>query len=143
MMTKTMKKLLLILAIFFGLTTFAQTKELFLFSEETFLGCIGCSDRDENSICNERGKYGNKRNSDSIWNRYGTYGSKYDSKSPWNQYSDDAPIITDKNHSVYGRFTINKYARDANDDFTEHLKRIYDLVSGDLENFRNLYCDGL
>lgn len=84
--------------------------------ERTFLGCINCSEYDANSVWNRYGSYGSEYSSTSIRNGYSQYGSEYSSISACNEYASKPPLILDNDGDYYGRFTVNEYAQDANDD---------------------------
>lgn len=77
-------------------------------NHDIYLGCLNCSNYDQNSIWNEYGKYGNVYNSDCIWNEFGTYGNEYNAYSPWNSYSDNPPVVVNSEGNFYGYFTINE-----------------------------------
>ena len=78
-------------------------------NNESYLGCLSCSEYATDSILNEYGTYGSKYSINSIWNAYGNFGSKYSQYSPWNLYATNPPVIVDSDGNFYGYFTINKY----------------------------------
>ena len=136
-----MKIISLIFLILFPLNIFAN---IYLYSDNDFIGCLDCGKYSSDSICNKYGSYGSKYNSDSIFNKYGKYGSKYNSSSPWNKYSssNDVPKAVDSSGNFYGYFTINKYRSDAIN-FSRDLANIYDNADGDLEDVQEILCDAL
>ncbi len=91
-----MKKVIILfcgLILSFGI--FAE--ELLLISPDgTYLGKIGASKYDSDSISNPYGEYGSKYGSKSINNPYGEYGSKYSNKSPNNPYATQKPFLIKK-----------------------------------------------
>lgn len=119
--------------------------ELLLFGgsgHDEFLGCVDCNEYSSESICNEYGKFGNDYSSDSIWNEYSAFGNEYVSQSPWNEYSTSksVPVLVDKQGKFYGYFTINSYRSDSVD-FSDELGKLYESLSGDLEDIREAFCD--
>ena len=126
----------LTLVLLLGTMRTSLSADFLLFDGKTFLGCLNCSKYDSGSICNKYGVYGSKYSSN-IWNKYGTYGSKYSSSSPWNKYSSSGPKIVDKSGNYYGRFSINRYAGFSG---SSNLYEIYNLVDGDLDKVREIFC---
>jgi hypothetical protein len=106
-----MKTLFTTVLLFFTVFTYGQKVKLQIYGgkdHDVYLGCLNCSNYDENSIWNAYGKYGNSYNAISIWNKYGTYGNSYNSLSPFNEYSNTPPVIVDKEGNFYGYFTVNE-----------------------------------
>ena len=137
-MNNTWKKILIII-LFCVYSGFSFSQDLLLFSDDdTFLGCLNCSEYSAESICNEYGTYGSEYSAESIWNEFGTYGSEYSSESPWNEFSSNGPKIVDKNGNYYGRFSINTFSGYSNSD---KLKEIYEHFDGDLEKIRDVFCE--
>ena len=101
--------LLFLASIFSG---YSQSTALLIFgcgednrSHKVYLGCLNCSEYDQNSIWNQYGTYGSKYSANSIWNEYGTYGNSYSSKSPFNSYADCLPAVVDESGNFYGYLT--------------------------------------
>jgi hypothetical protein len=115
-----MKKIFLI-GLFFlvGVCCFAETYKLYGYQNgkySVFIGEIEVrsnqiyeNEYGSNSIFNEYGTYGSEYSSTSIWNQYGSWGSEYSSTSATNQYATNPPAIVDRNGSVVGYLTANKY----------------------------------
>tara|TARA_B100000427_G_scaffold269541_1_gene235933 strand:+ start:227 stop:871 length:645 start_codon:yes stop_codon:yes gene_type:complete len=117
-------------------------------NNDEYLGCIGCSKYDSESICNEYGIYGSIYSSKSIFNPYSDFGNQYSEKSPWNDYSssDSVPIVLSKNNSIqtvdngfHGYFTINT-ARFNAVQYVYILKQIYNDHLGDLTKVQETFC---
>ena len=112
-----MKKLFLIFVmLLIAHSVFAvELSELRIVADDgTFLGTLE-NKFSSDSIFNEFGKYGSKFNSNSLLNKFGRYGNEFSQYSPFNEHSNRGPILVDKNGNVYGRVTLNKYARGVTD----------------------------
>lgn len=104
-----MKKLLTFILLFIGLYTSGQ-KALHIYGGEDhdiYLGCLNCSDIDQNSIWNDIGKYGSNISQSSIWNDISIYGSDISQYSPWNDFATYPPVVVDKDGGFYGYLTLN------------------------------------
>ncbi len=77
-----------------------------------FLGCLNCSEYDEDSVSNKYGPYGSPYSDTSIFNSYSQFGGAYGEYSPCNAYSSDPPVIVDQQGNYYGRLTINQSLTD-------------------------------
>lgn len=88
--------------------------ELVVFSGDTFLGCLNCSQYDSRSILNANGA-GSKYSSDSVTNAYSEYGSKYSDRSACNPYASAPPAVVDRQGNFYGYLTVNAYKSQIND----------------------------
>ena len=51
---------MLLIVFFLTITNFCFGKDLLIFHDKNFLGCLNCSEYDANSICNQYGTYGNE-----------------------------------------------------------------------------------
>ena len=80
---------------------------------ETYLGCLTCSESPSDSVHNEYGIYGSEYGTNSIFNAYSQFGSPYSEYSACNPYASDPPVIVDVDGEFYGRLTVNEYHRDA------------------------------
>ena len=112
-----MKKLFLIFVmLLIAHSVFAvELSELRIVADDgTLLGTLE-NKFSSDSIFNEFGKYGSKFNSNSLLNKFGRYGNEFSQYSPFNEHSNRGPILVDKNGNVYGRVTLNKYARGVTD----------------------------
>lgn len=112
---------------FFAQIVFGQ-KTLNLYggqNHDVYLGCLNCSDIDQNSI----------------WNDIGTYGSDISNYSPFNSLASYPPAIVDKDGNFYGYLTANdinskradfklalticKYYKDIQKDVSGWYKKIF------------------
>jgi len=82
-------------------------------ADQTYLGCITCSNYSSDSIFNQYGTSGSPYSATSINNQYGSYGSPYSSTSACNQYTSTPPYIFDEQDCYYGRMTVNQYVPDS------------------------------
>ena len=119
-------------------------REFLLFGgpgHDEFLGCLGCSSFDSDSVCNRYGK-GNRYASNSIFNAFGTYGNRFNTSSPWNRYSTNksVPVLVDRSGNFYGYLTINTYRSDAVG-FAGGLQSLFEHADGDLEIIRKALCE--
>lgn len=107
-------------------------------NHDVYLGCLNCSDSDQNSIWNDIGTYGSNISSKSIWNDIGTYGSDISSYTPWNDISNYPPVIVDKDGGFYGYFTTNEI-KDKRADFNLVLTlyKYHDLIKDDVSKWYN------
>jgi hypothetical protein len=76
-------------------------------NNEVYLGCLSCSEYDQDSIANSYGMFGSAYQSDSIFNSYGEYGSRHSQYSACNQYASNPPVTVDSNGNFYGYLTLN------------------------------------
>ena len=117
---------------------FAQ-KTLHIYGGEdhdVYLGCLNCSNIDQNSVWNDIGQYGSNISSISIWNDIGTYGSDVSSYSPWNELASYPPVIVDKDGGFYGYFTVNEYKpKRATFSLVMTLYKYHDLIKDDVEKW--------
>jgi len=119
-----MKKLVVLLIIFWIITLFVNTSNVhastlgclqvdgmaifgYDYSEWRFIGAIA-NEYNSDSIANEYGA-GSEYRSDSIFNDYGNFGSEFSSYSAFNDYASSPPIIVNDNYQFIGYLTINKY----------------------------------
>lgn len=79
----------------------------------TYLGCLSCSEYDQESLFNPYGQYGSAYSNQSILNHYSEFGSPYSATSACNPYASDPPVIVDAQGNYYGRLTVNTYRQDA------------------------------
>src|SRR5712691_806235 len=82
----------------------------------TYLGCLSCSEYENESVYNNYGPFGSAYGGTSIFNAYSPFGGQYGAYSPCNAYSADPPVIEDEAGNFYGRLTVNRYARQATTD---------------------------
>ncbi|MBS0645220.1 MAG: hypothetical protein JSR97_01330 [Verrucomicrobia bacterium] len=137
-------KLKILLPFLFFATVAVGQKTLHLYggqNQDVYLGCLNCSDIDQNSIWNDIGTYGSNINSKSIWNDIGTYGSDISNYSPFNSLASYPPAIVDKDGNFYGYLTTNdlkskraefklalticKYYKDIQKDVSGWYKKIF------------------
>ena len=78
-------------------------------SNQTYLGCLNCSEYSLDSVLNEFGSYGNRYSTASILNSFGQFGSRYSQYSACNPYATNSPVIVHGNGNYYGRLTLNPY----------------------------------
>lgn len=79
-----------------------------------YLGCLNCSQYDDNSVQNKYGDYGSKYSDTSMHNKYGDYGGAYSEYSPCNKYTDTPPVVVDRSGGFYGALTLNRYHQNYN-----------------------------
>jgi hypothetical protein len=72
-----------------------------------FLGCLSCSQFDQQSVFNQLGPYGSSLGVESVWNSFSPYGSQFSSLSVCNELASDPPVIVDKTGNYYGRLSVN------------------------------------
>ncbi|MBK9271896.1 MAG: hypothetical protein IPM48_09875 [Saprospiraceae bacterium] len=134
-----MNKTLFTTFLFLLCSIFSYTQTLHLYggqNHDVYLGCLNCSNYDQNSIWNDYGKYGNNYNSNSIWNDYGTYGNEYNSNCPWNAYGSNPPVVVDKEGNFYGYFTVNEYkAKRADFELALIIYKYYDSIRDDVSKW--------
>jgi hypothetical protein len=135
-----MKKLITFLLIIISLNSFGQ-KTLHIYGgkdHDVYLGCINCSDIDQNSIWNEIGKYGSNVSPSSIWNDISTYGSDISQYSPWNDLASYPPVIVDRDGGFYGYLTTNSinYKR-ADFDLALTLYKFHDIIKDNVSKWYN------
>ncbi len=118
-------------------TVVSQTLHLYSGKDNNlYLGCLNCSEFDQNSVWNNYGTYGNKFSQKSIWNEYGTYGSLFSSESPWSEFSTNPPVIVDKEGNFYGYLTVNKfYKKRAEFELALYLYQYHKLIREDLSSW--------
>ncbi len=74
-----------------------------------FLGNLG-REYFINSVYNSNGRYGSSKEEYSLRNKNGIYGDGYSSKSPFNFFATELPKIYDREGNCYGALSINKDA---------------------------------
>ena len=82
----------------------------------TFLGCLYCGDRDENSVRNPLGEHGNRFGDESIVNRFSPYGDRYSETSACNRYATDPPVVVDSRGRFQGRLSVGRFVPDRFED---------------------------
>lgn len=115
-MVRLMRSLLLALGALYGLLGAPAAKAdepLLLFGGEDhkqFLGCLNCSQYDQNAVTNKYGPYGSPYSLTSIFNKFSDFGSKFSAYGACGHYSSDPPVIVDNQGRSYGRLTMNRFA---------------------------------
>lgn len=82
---------------------------------KTYLGCLSCSQEEQDSVFNRSGHYGQSSGplyQDSIWNSLGQFGSRFSPYSACNPNATDPPVIVDKSGNAYGHLTVNMNSPD-------------------------------
>lgn len=101
-----------LMAAFLGWAGKAEAGELRLYGGEkleVFLGCVDCSDQDEESIWSKSGEYGYAPFKDTtIWNNYSKYGGTYGDYSPFNRWAKNPPALFDSHGNFLGYLTVNE-----------------------------------
>jgi hypothetical protein len=109
--------------------------------QETFLGCLNLSDRDEESLWNPDGVHGpGSFKEKSIWNSFSEFGGSMGDYSPFNRWSKHPPAIYDSEGRFLGFMTVIK-------DFPQRtrlrlpllLTAYGDAISRDVPAFYDLY----
>lgn len=88
----------------------SQSPKVMLFggrNQETYLGCLSCSEYASDSVFNEFGRHGSSYQTESIHNDFSAFGSTFSNYSPCNEFASDPPVIVDADGAFYGRLTIN------------------------------------
>lgn len=94
---------------FFTFFSYSQTLQIFGGEKQNiYLGCLNCSNLENESIWNEQGNYGNNKFSKSIWNSKGIFGSLESDYSPWNRNAKFPPALKDDNGEFYGLLSTNE-----------------------------------
>jgi hypothetical protein len=78
-------------------------------TDETYLGCLTCSQYSSESIFNQYGNYGSPYSITSVNDQYGMYGSPYSTTSACNPYTVSPPASFDEAGCYYGRLSVNQY----------------------------------
>lgn len=108
-----MKFTLLLILVF--TSSFALGQKVMIYGGEkhdVYLGCLTCTQFNDESIWNEDGVYGTKFNNISIWSEFSEYGNEFSYLSPWNEVATAPPIIVDDEGGYYGYFTRNTEHKD-------------------------------
>lgn len=123
--------------ILFSVSTYSQTLHLYGGRNHDFyLGCLNCSNYNQNSVWNEYGNFGNVYNSNCIWNEYGTFGSEYSANSPWNPYASNPPVVVDSEGNFYGYLTVNEYkANRAEFELAVILYSYYEFIGDNVDGW--------
>ena len=137
-----MKKLLSILLLFSANIYAAEFGIFGGYNHEVYLGCLRCSEFEQDSICNPYGTFGNEYSSEGMFNKFAGFGNEYSSKSPWNEYStsNEVPIWVDRAVGFRGYFTINEYRYNVID-FAGEMNSWFDQYNGDIEQVRVRLCN--
>tara|TARA_Y100000816_G_C25728471_1_gene383764 strand:- start:117 stop:557 length:441 start_codon:yes stop_codon:yes gene_type:complete len=138
-----MKKIFLLQVVFSVLVLGQNAKNLYLFSDEynpKYLGCLTCSKRSPESICNYSGEFGSLTGLYSIWNSAGLYGSEVGLSSPWSEVSISPPKIFNSQGIFTSSFTINNLNIDKDNAVTSLLRKYYFKHRGNLKYVREDWC---
>jgi hypothetical protein len=109
-------------------------------NHDVYLGCLGCSPTDQNSICSPYGM-GSALNANSIFNTFGDFGDSFSKYSPWNKYqSKFAPVLVDRSGNFYGYFTIDTFNPKAFE-AAARLAKIHGSANGDLNTVQGFICN--
>lgn len=73
----------------------------------TYLGCLNCSEFNQDSVVNEFGPYGSSFSPTSIRNQFSPYGSSFSQYSACNPFALDPPVIVDGQGNYYGRLKLD------------------------------------
>lgn len=135
-----------LMAVFLGLAGRAAAGELRLYGGEkldVFLGCMDCSDRNEESIWNKNGEYGYAPFKDSsIWYAHGKYGGTFGDYSPFNRWSKNPPALFDSHGNFLGYLTVNeKHPKRTRIRLARLMLAFNQAVRQDVPGFYELYFE--
>jgi hypothetical protein len=130
-----------------GLTKGSAGGELMIYGGEhlhDFLGCMDCSDKDEESIWNKSGPYGYATfNDSSIWSGIGCrYGGSMGEFSPFNRWAKFPPALFDSKGNFLGYLTVNqKYPKRTKVKLARLVLAYWETIKNDVPGFYDIYFE--
>ena len=76
-------------------------------NNDTFLGCLSCSEYTSDSVFNDLGRFGSEVSPTSIRNKVSLFGSVVSPYSVCNTTASHPPLVVDEDGHFYGELTLN------------------------------------